>query len=199
MLSDERKREIYNQAKKINEVSEKYQLIHACFAIQKIINDYINASFQSKFDELREQLLNENLDSDGMAQILQKKKELELENIKKRINISIRYIDSLVGCNATATRVGTYKNSFIISLPKELEHIRNEDGSFDYSKMKRLRKLMAHELGHIVLHTDCINEDGIIDEDGNKEEESNYFADVVIELRQERNKKFYSDKNYEKM
>lgn len=199
MLSDERKREIYNQAKKINEVSEKYQLIHACFAIQKIINDYINASFQSKFDELREQLLNENLDSDGMAQILQKKRELELENIKKRINISIRYIDSLVGCNATATRVGTYKNSFIISLPKELEHIRNEDGSFDYSKMKRLRKLMAHELGHIVLHTDCINEDGIIDEDGNKEEESNYFADVVIELRQERNKKFYSDKNYEKM
>ena len=58
---------------------------------------------------------------------------------------------------------------------------------------------MAHELGHILLHTDYINEDGIIDEDGNKEEESNYFADIVLELRRQRNRDFYSDKNYEKM
>ena len=58
---------------------------------------------------------------------------------------------------------------------------------------------MAHELGHILLHTDYINEDGVVDEDGNKEEESNYFADTVLELRRERNRNFYSDKNYEKM
>ena len=199
MLSEERKREIYNQAKRVNDVSEEYQLIHACFAVQKIINEHINSLFQNKFDELRSRLLKEDLDSDGVAQVLQKKKELELENRRKRINISIRYIESLVGFNATTTRVGIYKNSFIISLPKELEHIRRSDGTFDYAKMKNLRKLMAHELGHILLHTDYINEDGIIDEDGNKEEESNYFPDTVLALRRQRNRNFYSDKNYEKM
>lgn len=199
MLSEERKQEIYAQAEKVNAVSEEYQLIHACFAIQKMINEHINSIFQQKFDELRNQLLKENLDSDGVVQILQKKKELEVENRRKRINISIRYIDSLVGYNATTTRVGTYKNSFIISLPKELEHVRKNEGDFDYDKMKNLRKLMAHELGHILLHTDYINEEGIVDEDGNKEEESNYFADVVINLRRERNRKFYSNSNYEKM
>lgn len=199
MLSEERKQEILDQAKKVNDISEEYQLIHACFAVQKIINEHINGMYQNKFEELRQCLLKENLDSDGVAQVLQKKQELETENRRKRINISIRYIDSLTGFNATTTRVGTYKNSFIISLPKELEHIRSDEGAFDYDKMKKLRKLMAHELGHILLHTDYINEDGVVDEDGNKEEESNYFADTVLDLRRERNRNFYSDKNYEKM
>lgn len=199
MLSEERKQEIFDQAKKVNDISEEYQLIHACFAVQKIINEHINGLFQNKFEELRQCLLKEDLDSDGVAQVLQKKQELETENRRKRINISIRYIESLTGFNATTTRVGTYKNSFIISLPKELEHIRSDKGAFDYDKMKKLRKLMAHELGHILLHTDYINEDGVVDEDGNKEEESNYFADTVLELRRERNRNFYSDKNYEKM
>lgn len=199
MLSEDRKKEIYDQAKKVNEVAEEFQLIHACFAVQKIINEHINRSFQDKFNDLREQLLKEDLDADGVEKILQKKRELELENRRTRINISIRYIDSLIGFNATTTRVGTYKNSFIISLPKELEHIRKCDGDFDYPKMKSLRKLMAHELGHILLHTDYIDEDGIVDEDGNREEESNYFADVVLDLRRQRNKSFYSNNNYEKM
>ncbi|MBR4083258.1 MAG: ImmA/IrrE family metallo-endopeptidase [Lachnospiraceae bacterium] len=199
MLSPERKEEILEQAKRVNSVAEGYQLIHACFAVQKIINEHINRSFQDKFSDLRERLLKEDLDSDEVEKILQKKKELELENRRTRINISIRYIDTLTGFNATTTRVGTYKNSFIISLPKELEHIRKCDGEFDYIKMKNLRTLMAHELGHILLHTDYIDEEGIIDEDGNREEESNYFAEVVMELRRERNRSFYSNQNYEKM
>jgi hypothetical protein len=199
MLSDERKEEILAQARKVNEVSEKYQLIHACFAVQLMINEYINSSYQDKFDKLRKQLVDEDLDSDGVAQILKKKKELEIENIRKRINISIRYIDSLSGFNATTTRVGTYKNSFIISLPMELQNVRNSDGSFDYGKMRQLRQLMAHEIGHILLHTDYINEYGIIDEDGNKEEESNFFADAVLDFRRKRNRDFYSNNNFERM
>lgn len=199
MLSEDKKLEIRNQAKRVNDISEEYQLIHACFAVEKIINEHINHLYQKKFEELRTSLLKEDLDGDSISQILQKKKELETEIIRKRINISIRYIDSLVGFNATTTRVGTYKNSFIISLPKELEHVRKPDGAFDYEKMRNLRKLMAHELGHILLHTDYINEDGIIDEDDNKEEESNYFADTILELRRQRNRAFYSDENYEKM
>lgn len=199
MLSESRKQEIYKQAKKVNDISEEYQLMHACFAVQKIINEQINKSYEKKFDELREQLIKEELDSDGVERVLQKKKELEMENRRMRINISIRYIGSLVGLNATTTRVGTYKNTFIISLPEELERIRNNVGEFDYNRMKNLRKLMAHELGHILLHTEYINEEGVIDADGNKEEESNYFADVILDLRRQRNRNFYSDKNFEKM
>lgn len=199
MLSEERKKEIYEQAVNVNTVSEEYQLIHACFATQRIINEHINSVYENKFKEIRQQLMSEDIDSDTVDSLLIKKRELEKENRKKRINISIRYIDSLTGFNATTTRVGTYKNTFIISLPKELEQIRDDEGEFDYSKMKSLRRLMAHELGHILLHTEYINEDGIDDEDGNKEEESNYFAEVILNLRQQRNKKFYSDKNYEEM
>lgn len=33
MLSDERKEEIYSKAQDVNEISEKYQLIHATFAV----------------------------------------------------------------------------------------------------------------------------------------------------------------------
>ena len=199
MLSDERKQEIYLQAKKVNSVSEQYQLIHACFAIQKIINEHINNSFKAKFDDLRKELLREDLDGDTLAQILQKKNELEMESRRRRINISVRYCDSLHGANATTTRVGTYKNSFTISLPQELSNVRNEDGSFNYERMRDLRKLMAHELGHILLHTDCINEDGVIDEDGNKEEESDFFADKILQLRRDRNKDFYNDDNFDKI
>lgn len=197
MLSNERKQEIYNQAVHVNSIAEGYQLIHACFAIQQIINDHINKAYQTKFNELKNQLKEEDDDGDSLERLLQKKRELEKESRKSRINISIRYISALTGCNASTTRVGTYKNTFIISLPAELEHIRNDNGEFDYQKMKTLRKLMAHELGHILLHTDYINEEGIVDEDGNKEEESNYFADTVIELRQARNKKFYSNHSFE--
>ena len=39
MLSEERKQEIFDQAKKVNDISEENQLIHACFAVQKIINE----------------------------------------------------------------------------------------------------------------------------------------------------------------
>lgn len=199
MLSNDRKLEIRSQAKKVNDVSEKYQLVHACFAVEKILNEHINRVFQKKLNELRDKLVNEDLNSDEVEKILQKKGQLEIESRRSRVNISICYIDALKGLNATTTRIGTYKNSFIISLPKELENVHKSDGSFDYAKMKELRRLMAHELGHILLHTDYINEDGVIDEDGNKEEESNWFAEVVLELRRERNRNFYSDKNYEKM
>jgi len=199
MLSEERKKEIYEQAEQVNLMSEGYQLIHACFAIQKIINEHINSTYEKIFTGFREKLLNEDTDNDTIETLLQKKRELEKENRKKRINISIRYLSSLVGANATTTRVGTYKNTFIISLPEELQHVRCKNGEFDYDKMKTLRMLMAHELGHILLHTDYINEDGIVDEDGNKEEESNYFAQILLDLRRERNKQFYSHNNYEKM
>lgn len=199
MLSEERKREIFEQAKFVNEISEEYQLIHACFAVQQIINDHINSTYEEKFKELRKSLIAEDVNGDTIETLLRKKRELESENRKKRINISIRYIASLKGSNATTTRVGTYKNTFIISLPKELEQVRDGEGEFDYARMKVLRTLMAHELGHILLHTDYINEDGVVDEDGNKEEESNYFAEAILELRRERNRKFYSHQNFEKM
>lgn len=197
MLSQEQKNDIFNKVMQINQVSEGYQLIHACFAAQKIINDQINESYKKKFAELREQLLNAGNDDDTLTTLLNKKKELEIESRKSRINISVQYTSSLTGKNATTTRVGTYKNTFTISLSDELRNIRNEDGTFDYEKMKALREVMAHELGHIVLHADCINEEGLQDIDANKEEESDFFSETVLELRKKRNKLFYSSKAFE--
>ncbi len=199
MLSDERKEEIYSKAQDVNEISEKYQLIHATFAVQKMVNEKINQTYAQEFKKLRKVLLEDNLTDEKQRQILEKKKALEIESRKKRMNISIQYIDSLKGMNATTTKIGIYKNSFIISLPQELGSIRNQDGNFDYEKMRKLRWLMAHELGHILLHSDCIDENGFLKKNGNEEDECDFFAESIIKLRQERNKKFYSNSNFSKI
>lgn len=198
MLSDKRVAEIHECAEKVNRMAEGYQLIHACFAVQKIINERINNLYAKKFDEIRSELSDDSIDMDKATQLLEEKRRLEMENRKKRISISVRYISSLKGMNARTTCVGTYKNSFVISLPEELSCIRDESGEFDYDKMRGLRWLMAHELGHIILHTENINEDGFDECDTDKEEESNCFAKKILELRRERNKKLFDDKNFDK-
>ncbi len=196
MLSEERKKEIYKKAQLVNEISEKYQLIHATFAVQKIANEIINQTYAQEFKNLRQELSEVNLSKEKQRQMYEKKKMLEVESRRNRINISIQYIEPLKGMNATTTKIGTYKNSFIISLPQELEDIRNQDGMFNYEKMKKLRWLMAHELGHILLHSDCIDENGFFEKNGNEEDESDFFAKSVIKLRQERNGEFYSNDNF---
>lgn len=117
MLSEERKKEIYKKAQLVNEISEKYQLIHATFAVQKIANEIINQTYAQEFKNLRQELSEVNLSKEKQRQMYEKKKMLEVESRRNRINISIQYIEPLKGMNATTTKIGTYKNSFIISLP----------------------------------------------------------------------------------
>ena len=196
MLSEERKQDIQKQAIEVNKVAEDYQLIHACFAVQKILNERIQNHLKTKVDKLSEKFSDENLSNEQLLLLHKEKTELELECARQHIIISVRYLDTFYGENARVTIIGLYKNVFMISLPAELKGIRDGEGTFDYEKMKRLRKLMAHELGHILLHTDSIINDIDVD-DEDKEDESKYFAEIILELRKQRNRKFYGDKCYE--
>lgn len=177
----------------VNNTSEKYQLIHATFAVEKLFQEKKRQESNERIIELRKQLMEEN-DPDRQKAIHREAKELQ-KGEDKRIRILVNYISQLLETSARITQ--TPNNTFIISLPKSLENIRNENGIIDFEKMKKLRKLMAHELGHIVLHTgifelesapECVS----IDE----EEEANVFSERLIELRRERNTEIYRDDHY---
>ncbi|MBD5459252.1 MAG: hypothetical protein HDR27_11855 [Lachnospiraceae bacterium] len=81
----------------------------------------------------------------------------------------------------------------------ELEKkIFDENGNYNYEVIQKIRQLMAHELGHLILHTDeLLHIDGtqgsklITDEE--KEEETDCFGKQLLHFRKERNEKIYRD------
>lgn len=79
-----------------------------------------------------------------------------------------------------------------------MENPRKEDGKINFDLLQRLRKLMAHELGHIVLHSWILSpcNEGIND---GSEEEVECFANNLIGLRRDRNAEIYEDQYYEKI
>ena len=97
------------------------------------------------------------------------------------------------------------ENAFVINLSRKLEQrIFNKDGTYNYEVIKKIRKLMAHELGHLILHTnELLNIDGtqgskdISDEE--EEKEADFFGKEIIRLRKLRNKKIYEDGGAHKM
>jgi Zn-dependent peptidase ImmA (M78 family) len=93
-----------------------------------------------------------------------------------------------------AGRVVKAENKLIISLPKTLiENSRNKDGSYNENGVKKIREIMAHELGHIALHTDELLKintlRGSKDLDKNLEKEALWFSEKLLRLRHERNQK----------
>lgn len=189
-----RQQEIKEIATNVNLESEKYQLIHACSAIENLMNEKYKKNYEEAIDKLKGRIKECSVGSDTFNELIKKVSDIKDESRKNRVTISINYLSSLTGKNARTTKIGTY---FMISLPKEMEQIRKEDGTIDFEKMKELRNLMAHELGHILLHSDFINEKGIKPMNHSIEEEAELFADTVIELRRERNKQIYDSRSYE--
>lgn len=183
MLTDKRKTDIENLAININRLSEKYQLIHATFAIEKLFKDKLQEFYSCEFARLREKIRNVT-NAEEQEALYKEAEELRSES-NKRIKIRIDYIAQMREDSARVTR--TPSNNFIIVLPKCMENIRKENGEIDLEMLGRLRKLMAHELGHVVLHS------GILDfqkstNDSDFEEEADYFAEKLLALRKENGK-----------
>ena len=177
----------------VNKASEKYQLIHATFAIEKLFQEQKSRESQARVIELRNQLKEED-DPERQKQIHREAKELQ-KGEDKRIRILVNYISQLSESSARITK--TPNNTFIISLPKSLENVRNSDGTINFGKMKQLRELMAHELGHVILHTGIFALEGIpACIPGEEEEEAGFFAQRLLELRRERNSEIYNDNHY---
>lgn len=195
MLQQGERNRIEDIAKIVNTASEKYQLIHATFAIEKMFKDKMQEHYQKEYEAIRQQLLNEE-DEDKREQLYQSANDLQKESNKK-IKILIDYLPQIKDNSARITK--THSNTFLIMLPKSMENIRDDDGNIDFKKLAKLRHLMSHELGHIVLHS------GVMDFGINKlndisndlEEEADCFAEHLIMLRKKRNEEIYKNKNFE--
>lgn len=188
---------IQELAVQVNETSEMYQLIHAMFAIEKMYRDNSSGQYKAKVGQILNRLSDPALSTEERESLVQDAKNLK-ESYNKKINIMVDYIPQIQENSARIT--WTQNNTFMIVLPKSMESTRDADGKINFEVLAALRKLMAHELGHIVLHS------GLFDSPCNvlsghkqieistiSEEEAELFADALISLRRDRNAEIYKD------
>ena len=194
-----RKKAIRDKAAKINKEAEQYQLIHATYAARFMIKGMVMDYYKEKCDELSQRIedrFNRGLDIENE---MNEKRDLLSKAKQSSFHIDVEYIDTKTEDMARVVKV---ENSFIINLPKSLAlRVFKADGEYDYKVIQKIRRLMAHELGHLILHTNELllieSTQGSIDISlQDQEEEARYFANELIELRRERNERFYKDRVY---
>ena len=191
-----RKKEIRQKAKEVETVAERYQLIHATYACQSIIRDSITAHFKTHYDELKrkiEEKANRGMNFDEEEK---EKKELEEKLKNNGFHIDVSYINT---DPEDAARIVKIENAFVIYLSKAyLDNIFTSTGKRNYQVIQKIRSLMAHELGHLVLHTeDLLKTDSLqgskLIKAEEKEYEANYFRDELLEYRRQRNEEIQKD------
>ncbi len=195
-MDTKRKREIQKVAEDVSKRSEQFQLIHATYACQMMIKQIVMNDYAKKYDELTS--LIENKVIAGVNDEKEQKEKKRLDNLikQKSFHIDVDYIDSP---SEDTARVVKIQNAFVIYLSKSLaKHIFFEDGNYNYEVIRKIRKLMSHELGHLILHTDELlqidsTQGSKLIADPEKEEEANLFGKNLLELRKLRNEKLHED------
>ena len=194
-----RKQEIRTKAEEITKASERFQLIHATYAARTMIKSMVMKYYEEKCSVLSKRIedrIEQGLDIENETN---EKIELLSKMKQSSFHIDVEYIDTK---SEDMARVVKVENAFVINLPKALAlKVFNEDGNYNYEIIQKIRRLMAHELGHLILHTDeLLHIDGTqgslelsFDE---KEIEARYFAEELIELRRKRNERLYKDRAY---
>lgn len=194
-----RKKVIRDKVEELTKESEQYQLIHATYAARTMIKSLVMKYYKARYEELLERISNKIEAGNNIESELQEKAELESRTKQRSFHIDVEYIETRTDDMARVIKI---ENSFVINLPRSLaDRIFKENGEYDYDVIHKIRELMAHELGHLILHTDELlyiegtqGSKELTDED--YEDEARYFANELIECRRERNKKFYEDKAY---
>lgn len=201
-MHTERRQEIKTKAKEINDFSEQFQLLHATYASQEFIKSTVQEYFQKKLNVIKKKIEEKTTHNLDAARELEELEELSNVIKNNRFAIDIGYIDISDDNIARVTKNG---KSFSIYLAKSLkDSICNPDGSFNYATIGKIRKLMAHELGHIVLHTkEVLMEEGtqgsLNIKNPDEESEADIFAEELLGLRKERNKKIREDGGADKL
>lgn len=195
MIEQAKANRIQELAAQVNRTSEMYQLIHAMFAIEKMYRDNNSSQYKAKVGQILDCLSNPDLDAEERENLVREAKNLK-ESYNKKVNILVDYIPQMQKNSARIT--WTQNNTFMIVLPKSMESTRDADGKINFEVLAALRKLMAHELGHIVLHSGLFNSPCDV-QSGHKqieisaasEEEAELFASSLISLRRNRNAEIY--------
>jgi hypothetical protein len=159
---EERKEEIRKIAKKVYDISFDYHLTHAVFGSDGLIvldrkeagkvTDELNKSLQEAARNNNESLMKK----------LMKKIEIQKSTIRKRYKVFVDYSGAIK--DAYSGRVIVVDGDKLrITLPEKLtEDIKSIDNVLQKENIEKIRKIMAHELGHIVLHADMIPAKGMI-------------------------------------
>lgn len=185
--------EVHDKAAEVSHISLDYHFTHAVFACNKLLEDDFKKKRKRETSKLNEDL----------KKAYRKKEELKIKLLKNKIaSLNLPkyriFVDYVGFKDPDAARVVRTENQLIISLHKSLcDNTKNDDGSYDPTAVQKLRYLMAHELGHIVLHTDTlISTEGtqgskkIVEEEDvaeKLEREASWFAEELVRLRLERN------------
>ena len=195
-MDTKRKNEINDIAKRVSHISEQYQLIHATYACQMLVKQIIMDEYTKKYDELSKRIEEKICAGAKYDKEQSEKEEIDALIKQRSFHIDVAYIETT---SDDAARIVKINNAFVINLSKSLaKQIFKSDGSYNYVVIHKIRELMAHELGHIVLHTkDLFYIDStqgsklIIDPE--KEEEADLFGADLLELRKLRNERVYQD------
>lgn len=195
-MDTERKSEIQQTAKNVSRTSEQFQLIHATYACQMLIKQVVMADYKKKYDELSDKIEKKILEGRNYEKDQEEKERLDILIKQRSFHIDVAYIET---SSEDAARVIKINNAFVINLSKSLaDHIFDSNGDYNYDTIRKIRKLMSHELGHLALHTDeLLQIDSMqgskLIKDADREEEASYFGDKLLELRRIRNEKIYQD------
>lgn len=178
-MNEELKTYISDLASKVDSFSEKYQVVHAAFAIEQMLRDRKQEQHDQEIEDLVSKIAI-TTDRDQSEELIEQVKEKKKEN-NTNCRIIISYVPYL---NHGCARIHrTSNDTFFIGISKSLECIRKPDNTIDFERLNRLRKLMAHELGHIVLHSGILDRDYLPSTEEEEELEANYFAECLIKLR----------------
>jgi len=186
-MSDKiREQEIKERARKVYEISFDYHLTHAVFGTDSFLHLDLRKTYKGKFSRLKEAMKKAAKDRDAtlIKTLTSEEKKLDDELESKRQHILVDYIkmDDVEG-----GRVIKAEKKLIISLPRKLtENMLDANGKLQKDAVAVIRKKMAHELGHIVLHTDQLP----MDKTGSKglddrevlDWEANVFAEELLHL-----------------
>lgn len=191
-----RKQDIKGRAKDINDRSEQFQMLHATYASQEYVKLIVQDFYKEQLAEIKNEIKGKaerGLDTEKELEQARELKDLINQN---RFVIHIGYMNISDENMARVTKTGKV---FYILLAKSLkDKIHRPDGGLDYGVIKKIRELMAHELGHIVLHTrEILAEDGtqgtLNIKTDDHEREACLFAEELLELRRKRNRRIRKD------
>lgn len=185
--TEKRKKEIIDRARKVYDISFDYHLTHAVFGGDKLLLLDLKGANEADVAKLRDDLriaMREKNDAQ-IKGLMEKINELK-KNLKyRKYQILIDYIKM---DDADGGRAVKANNKLVISLPQKItKDIKDDEGRLQKNIVEKVRDKMAHELGHIVLHTEQLPSDL---EPGNKLDhldwEAEIFAKELLGLYRER-------------
>jgi hypothetical protein len=182
-------KEIKDKAGEVHTVSFYYHLTHAFFACDKLLLDENKKKGKTERQKLNDELIaaRRTKDSARCVELGDQIASYEEANIRK-YRLFIDYVDM----DINAGRVINAKDRLIITLPEKLAAAtKDKDGSLVSAGLDKYRKIMGHELGHVILHTEPLlkikSRCGSKELKGQFDKEADLFSQELINLYDKKN------------